>query len=241
MKLITAFLPSQCCAVNLAFEESFFAAVKPASTAYLVFYENREAIVLGKSLTLDEEVCLHKRVPNVYRRISGGGTVLHTAGNLNYALFLSLDDYPELFNVSLSYDQLLTAIAAAIGKNVAVRGYSDLGYGVRGDVRKFSGNAQCRKRGWLMLHGTLVYAKQALRQIPWYLKMPPKQPAYRAGRPHREFMTNVLPCYSRAKLMHNLRLGLARHFGASLVATEAKNLPGYSVLNAPFQPEYKHS
>jgi lipoate-protein ligase A len=217
----------------------FFSAVKPANTAYLVFYENSDAIVLGKSLNLADEVDLHKAVPNVYRRISGGGTVLHCSGILNYALFLSLADFPELFNVSLSYDSLLTAIAGAIGKKVAVRGYSDLGFSVRGDVRKFSGNAQCRKRGWLMLHGTLVYTKRALQQIPWYLKLPPKQPEYRAGRSHREFMTNVLPSYSRQRLMHNLRRGLARHLSARLVAAPPRDLPGFSALNAPFQPEYK--
>lgn len=239
MRLVTAFLPSQSCAVNLAFEERFFAAPKPAQSAYLVFYENYDAIVLGKSLVLEEEVHLHKQCPSVYRRISGGGTVLHTRGNLNYALFISLEDFPDYFNVSLSYEHLLNAIAQGISQNVAVRGYSDLGYTVRGEVRKFSGNAQCRKRGWLMLHGTLVYSRQALRQIPWYLKMPPKQPEYRAGRQHRDFMTSVLPCYSRYQLMHKLRSGLSRHLRATLVTTSPGELPGFSPLNAPFQPEYK--
>lgn len=239
MKLVTALLPSQSCAVNLAFEEQFFAASKPPQTSYLVFYENSDAIVLGKSLVLTEEVHLHKNIPRVFRRISGGGTVLHTCGNLNYALFISLEDFPDYFNVSLSYERLLNAIATGISRNVGVRGYSDLGYAVRGEVRKFSGNAQCRKRGWLMLHGTLVYSKQALRQIPWYLKMPPKQPEYRAGRQHRDFMTNVLPCYSRYQLMRRLRLGLAAHLKATLFSVMAKDLPGFSQQNAPFQPEYK--
>lgn len=241
MNLITAYLPSRSCAVNLAFEQAFFSAPKPVLSAYLVFYENYDAIVLGKSLTLHEEVYLHKERPATYRRISGGGTVLHTLGNLNYSLFVSLHDFPDFFNVSLSYDKLLSAIAAGIGPKVAVRGYSDLGYGVRGDTRKFSGNAQCRKRDWLMLHGTLVYSKRALARIPWFLKMPPKQPEYRAGRSHREFMTNVLPCYNRQQLIHRVRGGLARALGATLVAVQPDVIPGYSVQNAPFQPEYESS
>lgn len=240
MKLLTAVLPSRSCALNLAFEENFFAALKADDAAYLVFYENNDAVVLGKSLTLEEEVFLHKRPPQVYRRISGGGTVTHSPGNLNYAVFLSLEANPELFNVSLSYERLLTAIATGIGNRVAIRGYSDLGYAVRGEARKFSGNAQCRKRGWLMLHGTLVYSTAALRRIPWYLKLPPKQPEYRAGRSHRDFMTNVLPCYSRPELMRRVRLGLAQLLDARLIAISPQALPGYSRLNAPFQPEYKH-
>jgi len=226
--------------VNLAFEDNFFRSAKADETAYLIFYENNDAVVLGKSLELHEEVFLHKRLPCVYRRISGGGTVTHSPGNLNYAFFLSLEAYPELFNVSLSYERLLGAIAAGIGDRVAIRGYSDLGYGVRGEVRKFSGNAQCRKRGWLMLHGTLVYSTAALRRIPWFLKMPPKQPEYRAGRSHREFMTNVLPCYSRPQLMRRVRLAVAGLLNAELAAVQPAELPGYSPANAPFQPEYKH-
>ena len=226
--------------MNLAFEDNFFGAAKAEETAYLIFYENNDAVVLGKSLELHEEVFLHKRLPCVYRRISGGGTVTHSPGNLNYAFFLSLEAYPELFNVSLSYERLLGAIAAGIGDRVAIRGYSDLGYGVRGEVRKFSGNAQCRKRGWLMLHGTLVYSTSALRRIPWFLKMPPKQPEYRAGRSHREFMTNVLPCYSRPQLMRRVRLAVAGLLNAELAAVQPAELPGYSPANAPFQPEYKH-
>ncbi len=238
MKTITCFLPSRNCGVNLAFEERFFHSEKDEQAIYLIFYENEESIVLGKSLVLDEEVFLHKKISPVYRRISGGGTVQHAPGNLNYAIFLSLGTFPELMHVSLSYEKLLTAVANGIGPRVAIRGYSDLGYAVRGDHRKFSGNAQCRKRGWLMLHGTLVYSPATLRRIPWHLKLPPKQPAYRAGRSHRSFMTNVLPCYSREILMHRLRKGISHAFSAPLKSVKPHELPGFEPLNAPFQPEY---
>lgn len=240
MNIITCCLPSRHCGANLAFEERFFQAEKDETSIYLVFYENVESIVLGKSLLIDEEVYLHKHPPPVYRRISGGGTVYHAQGNLNYAIFLSLGKFPELINVSLSYQRLLTAVADGIGPRVAIRGYSDLGHAVRGEHRKFSGNAQCRKRGWLMLHGTLVYNPILLRRIPWYLKMPPKQPAYRAGRSHRSFMTNVLPCYSRAILMLRIRQGLAHAFQATLKTVHPREIPGFAPLNGPFQPEEIH-
>ncbi|GAB4422573.1 MAG: hypothetical protein OHK0011_01700 [Turneriella sp.] len=235
MILYTAELASRNCGVNLAFEEAFFQQHKPARSLFLFFYENNDAIVLGKSLITEEEVYAHKGPP-VYRRISGGGSVLHCRGNLNYSLFLSLEDFPELLNVSLSYEKILGGLAHALGHSVAQRGYSDLTIRCRGADRKFSGNAQCRKRGWIMHHGTLLYSKTALKRIPFYLRPPPKQPAYRAGRSHREFMTNVLPCYDRAQLIWRVRQGCARLFGAELRAVPADEVTSMA-YNPPFQAE----
>lgn len=235
MILYTAALPSRDCGVNLAFEESFFHVPKAARSLYLFFYENNDAIVLGKSLVTEEEVYAHKGPP-VYRRISGGGSVLHCRGNLNYSLFLSLEDFPDMMNVSLSYEKILGGLAPLLGRFVSQKGYSDLAIRCRGSERKFSGNAQCRKRGWIMHHGTLLYSKAALNRIPLYLRPPPKQPAYREGRHHRDFMTNVLPCYNRAQLIWRVRQAFARSFGAALKILPRDELTPL-VHNPPFQAE----
>lgn len=216
MTLVTTTLASNHCGINLALEEALLKADKPARTLYLIFYENFPALVLGKSLDYEHEIWRHKMHPPVYRRISGGGSVMHMTGNLNYSLFLPLSEFPELMNISLSYERILGALAQALEPNVTREGYSDLAMRCRGAARKFSGNAQCRKRGWIMHHGTLLYDTEAIRQIPWYLKPPPKEPEYRRGRGHRDFMTNVLPVTSRACLMRRVRLAFAREFGAEL-------------------------
>ncbi len=235
MTLLTAILPSRHCGLNLAFEEAFFQYSKPAKTMFLFFYENNDAIVLGKSLNIQEEIYARKGPP-VFRRLSGGGSVLHCRGNLNYALFLSLADFPELMNVSASYEKILGALAVALGRFVSQRGYSDLTLRLRGVDRKFSGNAQCRKRGWLMHHGTLLYDKTALRKVPLYLRPPPKEPAYREGRRHKDFMTNVLPCYDRAQLIRRVRLAFARSFSAELRHLPERELAQFK-NNPPFHAE----
>jgi len=216
MTLFTTTLTSKHCGANLASEEALLKADKPSRTLYLVFYENFPALVLGKSLDCAQEIWQHKIHPPVYRRISGGGSVMHMTGNLNYSLFLSLVDFPQFMNISLSYERILGALAQALGPSVSREGYSDLAIRCRGTARKFSGNAQCRKRGWIMHHGTLLYDTEAIRQIPWYLKPPPKEPEYRRGRRHRDFMTNILPVSSRANLMHRVRLAFAKEFAAEL-------------------------
>jgi lipoate-protein ligase A len=231
--LYTTLLTSKHCGVNLAFEDFFLRSEKDLAAMYLVFYENFPALVLGKSLDREKEIWLHKRHPPVYRRISGGGSVIHADGNLNYSLFLSLKKFPEFMNVGISYEKILAAVASRLGPTVSRQGYSDLAIACRGGIRKFSGNAQCRKRGWIMHHGTLLYDKEAIRAIPYYLRPPPKEPEYRKGRRHGEFMTNILPSYNKHDLIRRVRLGIAEIFGAELRNWAFS--PAESIT--PFQPE----
>src|SRR5207253_7193116 len=69
---------------------------------------------------------------------------------------------------------------------VEMQGHTDLA--LRG--LKFSGNAQRRKRHFLLFHGTfLVHFDISLMEK--MLLLPSKQPAYRANRSHADFLTNL--------------------------------------------------
>jgi lipoate---protein ligase len=67
-----------------------------------------------------------------------------------------------------------------------VQGHTDLTL----DGRKFSGNAQRRKRACLLFHGTFLLGFD-LTLVSRLLKMPTAQPAYRQARTHAEFVSNV--------------------------------------------------
>jgi len=216
MILYTAELASRHCGLNLRYEEFFFTSEKNPLALYLFFYENFSAIVLGKSLEYEKEVFGHKNHPPVFRRASGGGSVLHTIGNINFSLFLSLETFPQFMNIQLSYEKIMTAIGSRLGRFISRRGYSDLAIINGGEAKKISGNAQARRRGWILHHGTLLYDTNAIRQIPYFLKPPPKEPEYRKGRRHRDFMARVLPCTARAELIRKIRLGVASTFDAEL-------------------------
>jgi lipoate-protein ligase A len=69
---------------------------------------------------------------------------------------------------------------------VTVRGHSDLTLG----NLKFSGNAQRRKRHFLLFHGTFLLGAD-IELIERVLPMPSRQPAYRHNRTHRDFLTNL--------------------------------------------------
>src|SRR5262249_29049021 len=147
-----------------------------------------------------ETACRVDDVP-ILRRASGGGTVLLGRGCLLYSLVLSYQRSPELNDLTSSYAYILERVREALSgllPDLEHAGTSDLSW--RG--RKFSGNAQQRKRNHLLHHGTLLYDFD-LGRVGRYLRMPVRQPDYRGQREHAEFLVN-LPV-SAAALEQRLR------------------------------------
>ena len=129
--------------------------------------------------------CAARGVP-LLRRESGGGAVVVGPGCLHVALVLSLDRRPWLADVGCSYDWLLGRVADVLAVDgIAVRA-SDLAL----RERKFAGHAQRRVRGALLHHGVLLYDFD-LDLVDALLPEPPRRPAWRGDRTHREFLTNA--------------------------------------------------
>ncbi|HXV19049.1 MAG TPA: lipoate--protein ligase family protein [Candidatus Omnitrophota bacterium] len=150
-------------------------------------------VVLGYSnktrLEINELSCEADGL-TVLRRISGGGTVLQGPGCLNYSLFLDLRKHPKLDGITSSNAHIMeknrVALESLLGLPVRVQGHTDLTI----ENLKFSGNAQRRKKNYLLFHGTFLY-RFDLDKIGKYLAMPEKRPAYRAERAHRDFVMNI--------------------------------------------------
>jgi lipoate-protein ligase A len=157
---------------------------------FLSVWETAEsAVVLGRSgdvsVDVDEESCGREGVP-ILRRESGGGTVLLGPGCLNYTLILSLDLRSPFRDVNESYAAILGAVAKAAGVHDAHREGTDLT--IRN--RKFGGCAQRRRKRTVLHHGTILSGFQ-IEDTGRFLKEPRRQPPYRGGRRHHEFLTNV--------------------------------------------------
>lgn len=180
---------------NLACDEALLEeAEAKGSPGVLRFWESdRHFVVLGYANRAEEEVnveaCLAQGIP-ILRRCSGGGTVLLGPGCLNYSLVLPLDAAPALAVISSANQFILErhrdAIGAAIGLAITLEGHTDLAlYG-----RKFSGNAQRRKRAHLLFHGGFLLDFD-VRLLSALLRMPPRQPDYRRARAHADFLTRL--------------------------------------------------
>lgn len=116
----------------------------------LMLHVNGPCVVIGKNQVPWRECAtglLRQDGVPLARRISGGGTVWHDEGNLNYAFILPRASYrqEEVFAIILRALAALD-ITARVGPNNGL---------FVGD-RKFSGTAFCYRRQHVLHHGTLL-------------------------------------------------------------------------------------
>lgn len=140
--------------VNLALDE-LITKGELLPLPYLRIWENPRSVVMGLSSRAEEEVNLKEvesqGVP-LLRRSSGGGTVYHGRGNLNYTL--SVEARPGL-GVDFLYDTLLKGIVKALeslGFSPSIANSTDVVIG----GYKVSGNAGVISGSRYMLHGTVL-------------------------------------------------------------------------------------
>src|SRR6266404_2403295 len=150
-------------------------------------------VVLGYANQSRTEVnlpfCRQNSIP-VLRRCTGGGTVLQGPGCLNYSLIARSDVSGPFHSISATNEFILKrhikVLAAALHAPVSLQGQTDLTVG----GLKFSGNAQRRKKHFLIFHGTfLLHLDLAL--VEKVLPLPSRQPSYRANRSHSDFLMNL--------------------------------------------------
>jgi lipoate-protein ligase A len=196
MRVLNLQLP--CPAEQLAADEAILDQCEAGhGEETLLFWEPREMfVVVGYANKIATEVnvaaCAAKNIP-IYRRCSGGGTIVQMPGGLNYSLILRIDTNGPTRNITTANQFIMERNRAAIESAIfnpqsaiSVRGHTDL---CVGDI-KFAGNAQRRRKHFLLFHGTLLLNCE-LHHISELLRMPSLQPDYRAGRPHEEFVTNL--------------------------------------------------
>ena len=145
------------------------------------------AVVLGRGSDPEKELdlpaCLADKVPLTRRRGGGCGLVLDP-GNLIVSVTLPL---PGLTGISRAYDDLtrwmIDGLKLAGVKDVERAGTSDLSL----DGRKIGGSCIYRAPG-LLFYSTTLLVDPEIGLIERYLRHPPREPEYRKGRSHREFM-----------------------------------------------------
>ena len=193
MNLLDLSLPTA--AENLACDEALLDACEENAVGEVLrFWEPKEYfVVVGYANHVEREVnveACHKESIDIYRRCSGGGTVLQGPGCLNYSLVLRLDGGHPIETITSANRYVMekhrVALTDALQLPVHIRGITDLAIG----ERKFSGNAQRRKRHALIFHGTFLLDMD-IANVARLLTMPSREPDYREGRGHEQFMMNL--------------------------------------------------
>jgi lipoate-protein ligase A len=177
-------------AANLALDDAAARSAWETGLRRLRFWwGGPPAVVMGSNQrpeqVIDAEACARLGV-DVLKRSTGGGAVLQTAGVLNYSL---VTPAPASLDLKAGFRpgiELICAILAAFGLAGRPEGTSDVAVG----GRKISGNAQARRWKSVLVHGTLLvdFDHDLADAV---LRHPPREPAYRNGRGHRDFLVTL--------------------------------------------------
>lgn len=183
-------------AINLAIDQWLLDWRDQSADAgeVLRLWENpRLAVVLGRGSQYLSEVLAGNCAANgvsIYRRSSGGASVVIGPGCLMYSLVLDWRLRPELKKIDAAHALVASRMAGAInrefGLDVKPAGICDLAL----NGKKVSGNAVRCQRHCMLYHGTLLY-RFPLDVVESMLGTPPRQPDYRRDRAHRDFIDNM--------------------------------------------------
>ena len=137
---------------NLALEEVL---LKYRKDDYLILGSNDLSVIIGKHQVAHREVntkfITENKIP-VIRRISGGGTVFHDAGNLNFTFIRQSEEGKQIdFR---KYSGPVVDFLASLGIDARIEGKSD----IKVDGLKVSGNAEHVYRNRVLHHGTLLFS-----------------------------------------------------------------------------------
>jgi lipoate-protein ligase A len=171
-------------AFNIATEEYL---LKNYEDDFFFLYTNTPSLIVGKHQNTLAEINLEKaeeeNIP-IVRRMSGGGTVFHDEGNLNYC-FIKKGDNEKLINFK-KYSQPIIDTLQAINIDAKFEGKSDLTI----DGKKFSGNASHIFKNKVMQHGTMLFLSD-LKRLNQLLKVNPLKFKDRGIRSIRSKVTNI--------------------------------------------------
>ena len=136
---------------NLALEEIL---LKKRKEEFLILAINYPSVVIGKHqvshMEANTQFVTENNIP-VIRRISGGGTVFHDLGNLNFSFIMQSEAGKQIdFR---KYTLPVISFLATLGVDAKFEGKNDL----KVDGLKISGNAEHVHHNRVLHHGTLLF------------------------------------------------------------------------------------
>lgn len=157
---------------------------------FMLIIPDNIQIVLGRSNKAEAAVDLaaakQDGVP-VIQRPSGGETVVLTPNTIVIAVKLDnekgLDTHAYFRKINA---RIIAALSGCVEGEVAERGISDIAVG----QKKILGSAMHRKHDSIFYHAVLNVAEPG-DTFDRYLKHPSREPEYRKGRAHSDFVSSL--------------------------------------------------
>lgn len=207
---------------NLAAEEYFIRNLNTESAEYLFVYQNEPCAVVGKNQNVYEEIhwdVIKTQLVPIVRRISGGGTVVHDKGNLNFTFIHPC--LPSGINNYASSTGLLTEVLNRLG----VGCYLDKRNAIMlNNDHKISGSAQFTNQKNILSHCTLL-VNSDLTLFSKVLKKNDAEIVSKSSKSVRSTIENLSTLYSN--LIHDIdqfRTAITKAMGYSGLYEPNKNV-----------------
>jgi len=169
---------------NLAAEEYF---LKNFQEDFFMLWRSRSSVVVGKHQNalaeINHEFVRSHQIP-VARRLSGGGTVFHDPGNVNFTFIRNVEKISEV-NFKIFTEPVVEALKK-LGVEAYSTGRNDLLIG----GKKISGNAEHVHRNRVLHHGTLLFDSH-LKDLKGALKVDLSKFEDKAVQSNRSEVTNI--------------------------------------------------
>lgn len=161
--------------------------LKNFSDDIFMLWQSENTIVVGKHQNLLAEInyqFVHENNITVARRISGGGTVFHDAGNINFSFIKNVKSPAEI-----SFKQFTEPVVEALAKlgvTATTSGRNDLLV----EGKKISGNAEHVFKNRVLHHGTLLFNSD-LKNLGQAIKVVPGKYESKAVQSNRSEVANI--------------------------------------------------
>ena len=173
------------------------------------FVPDANSVVLGCSnkpqLEVDQEFCQKAGIP-VLRRYGGGGTVVLYPGCVVISVGVWVRDQYEnawyFRSLNQSVIDLLRELYPEHAEGFGQKGISDITY----DERKIAGTSLFRSKNYLLYQASLLVDCD-FELISGCLTHPSREPEYRGGRPHKEFLFGLSSLASHGVQEVCIRIG----------------------------------
>jgi lipoate---protein ligase len=192
---------------NLATEEYLF---KNKRDNLIFLYRNSPSLIVGKHQNTLAEInlpfVLKYQIP-VIRRLSGGGTVYHDEGNINFC-FIKNGTEGHLVNFK-EFTLPVVRFLKSLGIDAELGSKNELStLGL-----KFSGNAEHLFKNRIMHHGTLLFNTN-LDQLDESIRVNPQSYLDKAVKSNRMRVTNLLPLLTTPVTAIQFMEDLTSYFGS---------------------------
>ena len=161
--------------------------LKNYSDDIFMLWQSHDTVVVGKHQNAMGEINYRHVRENgirVARRISGGGTVFHDSGNINFTFIKNVAGPQEIS--FKRFTQPIVDALATLGITAVTSGRNDLLV----DNRKISGNAEHVFKNRVLHHGTLLYNSD-LENLGNAIQVVPGKYTSKAVQSNRSVVVNI--------------------------------------------------